>query len=407
MPHDIPNSGATGASSTAVLAEPEQHRDTIALLKRYYEGQQQLRRGICLLNAGQYDLAASAFMSAARLNPRSRPLPMLLAACHVGRGRYDLAAAEMEAQTNKEPSDVIARIRRALLLWQDSRPEEAVEYLRQSVAIHPESAELQFQLGTLLAARDEYAEAELRFTQAIAIDKDHAEALVALAQCCAVDARVSEAKRYLERAQRQRANDARVGLLLAQAAQALSDRGQPVDIQARIPGPESDEYTGGIEQLSRIAEADPEFVDAFLGLPPEQVNEDIYAMLAQTLSRALDRRPQDAALHCAAGRVFARMGREDQAIHSTERAVDLDPRHVQALIQLGRLYLQTDRDADAVERLQAAIAMGGEYADVYYLLGNLYRRNGQAARARHAYVRALKINKNYQAARTALETLAA
>jgi Flp pilus assembly protein TadD len=77
------------------------------------------------------------------------------------------------------------------------------------------------------------------------------------------------------------------------------------------------------------------------------------------------------------------------------------------LIQLGRLYHQAGRDPEAIERLCQVIAMGAEYADVYYLLGNLYRRNGQAAQARRAYVRALKINKNYEAARTALETLAA
>lgn len=407
MLRDAANDQPRETCSAIAVADPPGRGETIDLLKRYYEGQQQLRRGICLLNAGQYDQAIAGFSAAARLNPQSRPLPVLLTACYVGQGRYDLAAAEMERHSRNEPADVTARIRRALLLWKDSRPDEAIESLRDSVAAHPDSADLQFQFGTLLASMDEYDEAELRFTQAITIDQDHAEALVALAQCCAVGQRVGEAKRYLERAQSRRTNDARIGLLLSQAAKVLSDGGEPVDIEARIPVPESAAETEGIEQLSQIIEADPDFIDAFLDLPGDQIDEELHAMLAETVSRALNRRPGDAGLHCAAGRVLARMGRHEEAISSTERAVGLDRRHVQALIQLGRLYDQSNRDADAVERLEEAIAAGAEYADVYYLLGNLYRRNGQAAQARQAYVRALKINKNYEAARTALKSLAA
>lgn len=407
MFRDAANDQHRETRSTIAVAVPPERGETTELLKRYFEGQQQLRRGICLLNAGQYDPAIEAFSTAARLNPQSRPLPVLLTACYVGQGRYDLAAAQMERHSRNEPADVTGLIRRALLLWRDSRPNDAIESLRQSVAEHSDSAELQFQLGTLLASMDEYDEAELRFTQAIAIDQDHAEALVALAQCCAVDQRVGEAQRYLARAQSRRTNDARIGLLLSQAAKALSDSGAPVDIEASIPVPESAAETEGIEQLSRIVESDPEFIDAFLDLPSDQIDEDLYALLAEAISQALNRRPGDAGLHCAAGRVLTSMGRHEQAISATERAVGLDRRHVRALIQLGHLYDQSNRDADAVERLEQAVAAGAEYADVYYLLGNLHRRNGQAAQARQAYVRALKINKNYEAARTALKSLAA
>ncbi|HUU85481.1 MAG TPA: tetratricopeptide repeat protein [Phycisphaerae bacterium] len=407
MLQDATNNRPRGARSATAVAEPEKPNDALKLLRRYYEAQQQLRRGICLLNAGQYDRAAEAFTTAGRLNPHSRPLPWLLAACHAGQGRYDLAAVEMERQTRTEPTDVTAQIRRALLLWQDSRPHDAIEYLRQSVVAHPDSAELQFQLGTLLAAMEEYAEAELRFTQAIAMDKEHADALIALAQCCAVRQQVREAKRYLERAQHRRAGDARVGLLLAQAAKSLSDQGTPVTIQARIPEEQSDQNTEGLEQLSRIVEADPEFIDAFVGLPTGELDGEVHGMFSDALDRALKRNPKHVGLHCAAGRLFAEMGRPDEAIRSTRSAVQIDPQNIQALVQLGRLYQQSHRDTEAIACLNQAIAMGAKYADVYYLLGNLYRRSGQAEQARRAYVRALKINKNYQAARTALETLAA
>jgi tetratricopeptide (TPR) repeat protein len=196
-------------------------------------------------------------------------------------------------------------------------------------------------------------------------------------------------------------------LLLAQAAQSLADQGLPISLNAEMPAftPTGDEE--GIEQLSRIVGAEPEFVDAFLTLPGKDLDPDVYGLLAATLSRALDHKPQDAKLHCAHGRVLDRLGKADEAIAATRQALSLEPRSVQALIQLARLYQQTDRHEDARVRLEQALALGGEYADVYYMLGNLYRHSGQIERARWAYGQALKINDHYEAARTALDSLAA
>lgn len=387
---------------------------TLELLKRYHEGRQHLRRGICLLNAGQYDQAALEFAAADQADPPppgercGPPLADLLAACYVGQGQFDLAGQKMEQLARDDPSHVTGRIRRALLLWQGGHPLEAIERLRESLRDNPDSAELHFQLGTLLAARDEYEEAELRFTQAVTIDKSHTDALVALAQCCAVDQRVTEARQYLERAQRRRPHDARIGLLLAQAAKSLADQGCTVSIRADMPEVHPAGDDEAIEQLSRMVQAEPEFIDAFLTLPSqEDLDTEVYAVLAEALNRALEHRPQEPALHCAQGWVLNELGRPQEAIAATERAVDLDPRFIRALIQLARLYQKTDRDKDAVTRLEEVLRLGGEYADVYYLLGNLYRRNGQIRRARWAYVSALKINDRYEAARTALRTLAA
>ena len=105
--------------------------------------------------------------------------------------------------------------------------------------------------------------------------------------------------------------------------------------------------------------------------------------------------------------MLERLGRADEAIEATERAVGIDPRYVQALVQLAKLYQRTDRCADAATRLEQTVLLGAEYADTYYLLGNLYRDTGQLERARWAYEHALRINNRYEAARRALESLAA
>ena len=398
-------------SAAATTDEPRSRPQTLELLQRFYRGQQQVRRGICLLNAGQYEQASEAFALAARANPESRSLPTLMAACHVGSGEYDSAAGELARAVEREADDVTARVRHALSLWQASRPGEAIASLRNSLRCTPESAELHFQLGIMLAALEETEEAELRFTQAVAIDRTHTEALVSLGLCAAARERPAEAKRYLERAQRRRPQDARIGLLLAQAARSLADQGLTVDMQAEMPGEEPEADDEAVEQLSRVVEVEPEFVDAFLEMGAANLNADfdreVYSVLADTLNRAVGRCPEQAALHCAAGRVLDRLGKPDEAVAATERAVDLNPSYAPALVQLARLYQQTDRHQDALVRLEEALNLGVRYADVYYMLGNLYRRSGKLERARRAYEQALKVNDGYEAARAALATLAA
>ncbi len=393
---------ATAAESCETAAA---HGGVAAALQRYYEAQDHLRRGVCLLNAGAYDAAAAQFSAALLLNPDHAGLPRYLAACCLPERRYSAAAAHLRRGQNIHGDDEAIRISHALALWKAGQTQRAIETLRDGLRQNRDSAELHFQLGTLLAALDDYEEAELRFAQAINLDGQHADALMGLALCRALHHRPQEAVTYLSRAQKRRPDDAHIGLLLAYALKSAAEQGAYAPTLAQMPTPDPVADEESIEQLSRLIEAEPDFVDAFLSLPAEQVNDEVFTMLAATIQQALARQPEHADLHYHCGRVLERLGRPSEAIAETERAVAINPRLVQALIQLGRLYHQTDRLADATTRLEQAIAEGVEYADVYYLLGNLYQRRGDIQRARGAYRSALRINERFEAAREALAAL--
>lgn len=376
----------------------------IEQIKAYYRADHEMRRGVCLLNAGKADLASKAFRRVAKEDKPVPSLPSMLAACLLSQGDTGGAAAQFKKQMSDTAPEA-ARIRFALSSWQVGDHESAINALREGISENPNHAELHFQLGTLLATIENYDEAELRFTQAITIDRDHSEALVSLALCCGVRNSPQEAIRYLQKAQAKRRHDARIGLLLAQAAKAAHQRGQFVRVRADMPP--SVEYADrtGIEELSRVIEADPDFVDAFLSIPSGEVNEDVFALLLRTIELALERAPEHAELHYHCGRVLDRLGRREDAISLNERAVALDPLFTRALIELGTLYRKTDRSADATSRLEQAVAAGADYADVHYLLGNLYLDQGLLDRAKASYRRALHINDGYHAALEALNAL--
>lgn len=383
------------------------HRELLESLKNRFQAADQVRRGVCLLNAGQYEQAEAAFRRALSYGGTDKSLPSYLAAALLGQARPSAAAEQFSRAVEQDPRRSATRIRHALTLWSAGRSDEAIQSLREGIRRHPEQGELHFQLGTLLVSLEKYEEAELRFTQALNIDGDHTEALVSLAMCCGIRNAPSEALQHLQRAQVREPHDARIGLLLAQAASAIQRQEFPVRARAQMPEGDRMDDEQGIEELSRVLADDPDFVDACLAIPIGEVDESIFAMLLATLRLALERQPTHAELHYHCGRVLARLGRSEDAICENECAVKIDPTFIRALIELGKLYSQTDCSADATARLEQAIAAGAEYADVHYLLGNLYGNQGFLGRARSAYRRALVLNDRYEAAQKALEALPA
>jgi len=392
-------------NSSHALKNCASREELVRLLKAHYQAAREVRRGVCLLNAGQYVEAATAFANAGNSGSTDASLPAYLAAALLGLGKPDAAAAKL-AQTAETPKASSAdKIRHALALRAAGEQREAIQSLHDTVRRHPNDAEVHFQLGTLLAAAGQYDEAELRFTQAINLDTNHAEARVSLALCCGVRGATAAALKHLQLAQGQRPHDARLGFLLSQAAKALHDHGEAVRVRAAMPPAETALDPRGIDELSRVIEAEPDFVDAFLSLSDGQVDHAVFAMLLRTIETALERQPEHAELHFHCGRVLERLGQREAAIDANERAVVINPKFTRALIELGRLYQKTDRNADAMTRLEQAVAAGAEYADVYLLLGNLYREQGQVQQARTAYRKALTINHGYEAAREALAAL--
>jgi len=374
-------------------------------LKRRFLASGHIRRGICLLNAGQFDQAEIAFREAIGLGGRGETLASYLAASLVGQGKAEAAIDTLGHCAEHNPSSIVTRIRHALALSSAGKKDEAIDALRCAVEENPECAQLHFQLGTLLTTLERFEEAELRFTQALNIDRDYAEARISLAMCYGVRGAPEESVAQLQRAQAQRPHDARIGLLLAQAARAAQHQGSAIHVRTNMTDDDPLNDDQGIEELSRVIADEPDFVDAFLSIPVGDVDEEVFAMLLKTLELALERHPEQAELHFHCGRVHDRLGQHLDAIDHNEQAVEIDSKFTRALIELGKLYRKTDRMTDAATRLEQAVAAGAEYADVYYLLGNLYRDLGMVGRARTAYRRALLINHRYQEAKEALNAL--
>ena len=374
-------------------------------IRTYFEAKELTRRGICLLNAGFYERAAEVLSRAQSINPDTTTLASLLAASYLGQEKYDAAKATFKTVVKRHPDDVTARVRQALSAWSAGDHQASIEILRQGLTHYPNDAELQFQLGTLLASIQQYEEAELRFAQARAIDRSHVEATVGLAMCYGARGCPREAVRCLQRAHRQHVSDARITLLLAQAAQAAQLSGEAVQLRLVLPTYPETIDDEGMSELAQVIAEDAGFLDALLSVPIKENDEELYATLLRTIQLALETQPEHAELHYHCSRVLDRLDRKEEAAQANERAVRLNPMYTRALIDLAKRYQRLDRNEEAIERLEQVIQMGCHYADVYYVLGNAQRARGQVERAGEAYRRALSINGTYENAKTALASL--
>ena len=377
-----------------------------AVLRAHFQSQDLLRRGICLLNLGELDRARETLQEACRIAPPGRsPASCVISALRQrgdGGGARELAALELQ----KHPTDSTARIRLAWLHQEQGRGEEALALLRQGIQMNPEDAELQFQLGLMLAAGETFEEAEMRFTQAVSIDRSRADGWLHLGLCQGAAGRAGDAVHSLQKAQRLQPDDPQTALLLTQAQRAARDQGAEVHRAAALPSAETANGED-VKELGRLIAKEPEFIDALLSVQVGEQDRRVLSLVLATLHRALEHDPQRADLHFHCGEVLARLGDVGAAIESGERAVDLDPGHVRALINLARWYRAVRRLSEATVRLERVVLAGCEYADVYCELGALYREQGQIEKAATAYRRALSINTDYSQARTALAALGA
>ena len=100
--------------TTGETSEPEA---LCGVLKARYEAAGEVRRGVCLLNAGRYGQAAASFRAAMDRGCGDKSLPSYLAACLLAEGEPEAAAKQFARIVDQDRTQSAARVRRALALW--------------------------------------------------------------------------------------------------------------------------------------------------------------------------------------------------------------------------------------------------------------------------------------------------
>lgn len=192
---------------------------------------------------------------------------------------------------------------RAHALYNEGKYDEALDVLREGLALYPQAVELHVGLGYARLAREEYAWARRSFDDALALDAEHEDAIAGLGEVLMKFGRHDEALRTFGRTLALGYEDD-VELML-QIGRALFREGQ-------------------IEEAKRYFDT------------------------------AVEQAPDNAEAIACVGYTLHRLGDDAGASRSLERALELDDDHVEARIYLGNLLYDANDYPAALAHLERA-----------------------------------------------------
>ncbi|WP_321954692.1 tetratricopeptide repeat protein [Paraburkholderia bannensis] len=144
--------------------------------------------------------------------------------------------------------------------------------------------------------------------------------------------------------------------------------------------------------------ADPVHVDALHMLGVLRHQKGQHAEAADLVRRAVDLRPDDAALQLNLGNALKAMGELDNAIERFRNALTLAPTFALAHYNLGNAYAATGRHEDAMYAFEHAVRLQPGDASSHNNLGNALHALGRHAEAAESFRRALKIRPGHAGA---------
>jgi len=176
---------------------------------------------------------------------------------------------------------------RAHQLYNEGQYDEALDVLREGLALYPNAVELHIGVGYAYHAREEYAWARRSFEEALVLDPEHEDALAGLGETL---------------------------LKFGQQAAALKSFRRTLELG----------YQDDIELMLQVGRA--LFREGFI-----EESKEFFEIAAHQSPDAAE------AVSCI-GYAEHRLGNDDNAIATLRRALQLDPDHAEARIYLGNIF---------------------------------------------------------------------
>jgi tetratricopeptide (TPR) repeat protein len=255
-------------------------------------------------------------------------------------GRLADAERDYRAAIDADPVHTDALHLLGVLRHQQGRHEEAADLVGRAVALRPNDAALQLNLGNALKALGRLDGAIERFRNALSLAPEFALAHYNLGNAYALAGRHEDAVDAFERSLRLQPND----------ASAYNNLGNALHATGR--------------------------------------SEDAIA----AFSRALALRPGHAGAHNNLGMALAALGRADEAVAQFRAALAAQPNYVAAYFNLGNTLDAVGRHVEAAAAFESALALQGAFPPALLGLGNALAAQGRHAEAIARFERAVGLD---------------
>jgi serine/threonine-protein kinase len=288
----------------------------------------------------------------------------LLGRALLGAGARAEAARLLRRAQRRYPADFWINLNLGDALWEPGRGataelDEAIGYLRATVARRPLSAVAHYNLGTALRDRGHLAGAIAAFRQALALDPKYAHAHNNLGTTLAEKGDRQEALASYRRAL---ALNPKYAVAHYNVGKILEDRG---------------DVAGAIAAYRKALARDPKLAPAYNNLGNVLQTKGDVAGAVAAYRRALSLDPKDAKVRTNLGNLLANQGDLPGAIAAYRRALSLDPKLPSAHLRLGNALLGQGDVREATAAYRKALSLDPRFAEAHCNLGYALRRKGR------------------------------
>lgn len=138
-------------------------------------------------------------------------------------------------------------------------------------------------------------------------------------------------------------------------------------------------------------EADPDLVDAHMGMAGVYRQYGNYEVASRSYERAAELAPNSFEARYGHGWMQHLLGNIAQAVESYLRALSIQPNHFEANLHLGVAYLQLDKPRQALPYARRATELDGENQEAWANLATAYSLSGENEGAIEAYHQAIEL----------------
>ncbi len=322
-------------------------------------------------------------------------------------------------------SDAEHHVERAHQLYEAGRWDEAEAALRQALALQPDRAEWQFNLGLTLEAAGKTDLALRAFTDAHDLAPDDAQILIVVGVTCLRLDRPRDAVAWLDKAQRLDPARPEPYIHRIEAYTRLDEHDQ-AEIQYYLalhcrdhrekhreegrdesPGaapPASEAADDGGAEASSLGPADHAM--ALANLAESLIARGLFEKAIWCLREASHLDPSAPHVHARMASAYASTGRHERARQLYLRELRDRPGCIDTLLDLGALLVSMGRFTEAGEKFRRVLELESDCLDAHFALGDLAARQGLDRDAVAAFTVVHRLDPDFVGVRRRLAELA-
>ena len=350
-----------------IYLKQKQVDKAVSALEAYLRVRPDDRQATMLLASSQLQLGrharAAQLMEEALKAGDDPSMRALLGVSLVGAGKFEPAAAELEATLKKDPSQIRAGVSLTGLYIASGQGGKAVAVAQGLVKQQPQNPGLHSLLGSAHAAKGELPAARAAFEQAMKLDPKFTEPLLNLARID-IDTRSFESAQT--RLNTLLAKDEKNVDAMLETARLFSARGQLDESQRWL---QKADDNSGLRLQAGLQMLDFQLARGRIDLAKE------------ALKRLQTKAPEALIVLLAQARVQLAAGERNEARSTLTRATTMVSYDPAALTRIGELQLQADNVAGAAHALDKALIVKPDHLRARGLRASTYMFQGEPAKA--------------------------